>query len=137
MKKVVATLVLLLFSCQGVQAGPIEWIKRQSREHPTRTAFVVGVGAAVVHGLALRHCRQNFGPEPCDEHYGAAWAAFGFVTGANMAMIGVSDSCRKNDGGKFCNVLAYGGSAAQTGWGIHEATISVPKRDLSDIQLVH
>ncbi len=115
MKKFI--LLFTLWFAVPVHAGPFDWIKRQIREHPTRTAFVVGTGAATVHFFGLRHCRQ--GPvENCEAGYGSAWASFGVVTGGNLAAIVVSDSCRKNDGGRFCNVLAYGGSGTQASLGI-------------------
>jgi len=115
MRKLV--LLFTLWFAVPVQAGPLGWLERQIREHPTRTAFIVGTGAATVHFFGLRHCRQG-SVENCEAGYGSAWGSFGVVTGANFAMIAVSDSCRKNEGGKFCNVLAYGGSGTQASLGI-------------------
>src|SRR5882672_11193711 len=115
--RVFACLLLSFILAQNCTANPFDWVKRQVKEHPTRTAFIVGAGAATIHFFGLRHCRQG-SVENCEAGYGAAWASFGVVTGANFAMIAVSDSCRKNDGGKFCNVLAYGGSGIQTSVGV-------------------
>lgn len=76
------------------------------------------VGAAVVDGYGLHECRKT-GVENCRAKYGAAWASYGFVTGINViAMPALAESCWKGGGGKFCNVLGYGGSTAQLGFGI-------------------
>lgn len=108
-------LTLALFFAFPVSAGPLDWIKR----HPTATAFMAAGGAATFHALALRHCRQG-SVENCQAKYGAAWASFGVITGANFTMVAVSSSCRKDGHGKFCNVFAFGGSAAQTGFAVNQ-----------------
>lgn len=112
---------LLLIFTIPVEAGPKHWIA-----HHKRILLVEGAafGAAAIHYKGLDRCRRMNGPEPCDEHYGAAWAVFGFVTVVNVvAMPAVAEGCWKDGHGKFCNIFAYGGSAAQAGWGLHEATI--------------
>lgn len=82
------------------------------------------LGAAGIHAYGLHHCRRVNGPEPCDLHYGAAWANFGIVTGLNLIVSpSVAEGCWKDEHGKFCNIFAYGGSAAQAGWGIRESRI--------------
>jgi hypothetical protein len=112
-------LILSFLFAPPIQAGPIHWIKNQFREHPTRTAFVLGIGAATVHGIGLEHCRQG-SVENCEAKYGAAWLSYTTTTMLNFAVIGASNSCRKQDGGQICNALAYGGSAFQTGFGISQ-----------------
>jgi hypothetical protein len=118
----VISLLLLLALAGPAQAGPkrvLRAIERQFREHPMRTAFFVAGGAATVHGFGLRHCAQG-NVERCQAGYGARWQSFTAVTVTNLAVIGAAHSCWKNDGGKFCNVLAYGGSGAQAGFGISQ-----------------
>jgi hypothetical protein len=76
------------------------------------------IGAAAVHAHGLHECRET-GVENCQAQYGAAWASFGIVTGINViVMPSLAESCWKGDGGKFCYVLGYGGSAGQLGFGI-------------------
>lgn len=123
--------VIIAISAQSAQAGPISWIKRQFKEHPTRTALIVGVGAATAHGLALAHCRQG-SVEACEAQYGAAWKSYSFAVGTNFSLIAVSHGCRKNEGGKFCNLLAYGGSAVEAGFSINQWN----KRTSSDESLL-
>jgi hypothetical protein len=111
-------LLIFLLLAQPVSAGPLEWAKHHKR-------FLLMEGAAIagasIHAYGLHHCRRTNGVEPCDEHYGAAWASYGILTGMNViVMPSVAESCWKDDGGKWCNLLAFGGSATQAGWGIHE-----------------
>jgi hypothetical protein len=117
MKRLLPFFLLVAFSAH---AGPKDWIQRHKR-----FLFMEGVAVAgaSIHAAGLHHCRRG-GVERCDEHYGAAWAAFGFTSGITViAMPAVAEGCWKNEGGKFCNILAYGGSATQAGWGVHEFTI--------------
>lgn len=87
----------------------------------------VAVGAAGLHAYGMHKCRSINGVEPCQSHYGAAWATYGFVTGITViAMPAVAEGCWKNEGGKFCYALAYGGSAYQAGWGIYQSRIRQP-----------
>jgi hypothetical protein len=118
MKLFLLFLALSLCAPQG-QAGPLNFLKRQFREHPTRTAFVIGGLAAGVHAAGLEHCRQG-SVENCQAKYGAAWQSFAFATGANFAVIGAAHGCWKEQNGKFCNLLGYGGSAVQAGFGINQ-----------------
>jgi hypothetical protein len=116
----------LLFSA-SIRAGPIDWAKHHKR-------FLLMEGAAIaaasIHAAGLHHCRNVNGVEPCDEHYGAAWAGFGVSTGfTTIVFPAIAEGCWRNSGGKFCNVFAYTPSAVQAGWGIHEATIHVTKTD--------
>lgn len=121
-------LVFLLFTIPA-EAGPLHWLKQQFKEHPTRTAFVVGMGAATVHGLALAHCREG-SVERCQSQYGAAWKSFGFATGANFAVIASTKGCWKDQSAKFCSLFAYGGSAAQTGFAVSQWRKRAPAPDV-------
>jgi hypothetical protein len=107
------------------QAGPLDWAK-----HHKRFLLMEGaaIGAASIHAYGLHHCRRTNGVEPCDAHYGSAWANFGMVTGLNViVMPAVAEGCWKDDGGKWCNLLAYSGSTGQAIWGIHEWKIKTFK----------
>jgi hypothetical protein len=117
------TIAALLIFTSTVNAGPIEWAK-----HHKRFLLMEGaaVGSAIIGAQGLKACRST-GVEKCTAHYGAAWATFGVGTGLNFAMTGVAEGCWKNEGGKFCNIFAYGGSAVQAGWGIHEWRLKAPK----------
>ena len=76
---------------------------------------------AGIHAAGLHHCRHTNGVEPCDLHYGAAWANFGIATGMNViVMPSTAEACWKDGGGKWCYPLAFAGSAVQAGWGVHE-----------------
>jgi hypothetical protein len=117
--------LLLLFLAfalgSAADAGPLDWAKHHKR-------FLLMEGAAVagasIHAAGLHHCRKTNGVEPCDLHYGTAWANFGIVAGLNViVMPSVAESCWKDGQGKFCYIFAYGGSAAQGVWGLHEASI--------------
>jgi len=105
----------------AAQAGPIDWAKHHKR-------FLLMEGAAVagasIHAAGLHHCRHTNGVELCDEHYGSAWAMFGVWTGMNTIIFpAVAEGCWRDQQGKFCNIFAYGGSATQGAWGVHEAAI--------------
>lgn len=118
-------LFLALLAAGRTEAGPLDWVR-----HHKRFLFMEGaaVTGAVLHYKGLSNCRKRNGPEPCDEHYGAAWANFGIVTAINTIVLpSAAEGCWKGDGGKFCNILAYGGSAAQAGWGIREWRIHEKK----------
>lgn len=114
-------LLFLLLCAPAAQAGPIDWVKHHKR-------FLLMEGAAItgasIHAAGLHHCRRTNGVEPCDAHYGEAWASFGIVTGLNViVMPSVAEACWKDGGGKFCYALAYSGSSAQAAWGVHEWSI--------------
>jgi hypothetical protein len=114
-------LALSTFCCQSATAGPLDWAKHHKR-------FLLMEGAAItaasIHAAGLHHCRHYAGVEACDAHYGAAWGAYGFATGLTVvAMPAVAEGCWKSGQGKFCNLFAYGGSAVQAGWGLHEFSI--------------
>jgi len=139
MKKV-ALLVLLLLGWQPVQANPFSKIKDFGVTHK-RFELMEGaaVAGALIHRYGLHHCRLG-GVERCDEHYGAAWAMFGFTTGLTTIVLpAIAEGCWKDSqDAKFCYVFAYSGSSFQTGWGIHEATIPIVKRpdDFSSAKFV-
>ena len=110
-------LLLLLFALPA-EAGPRHWLKMHKRFLAVECAAIT---AASIHAAGLHHCRKLNGIEPCDLHYGLAWANFGIVTGLNtLVMPSVAEGCWKGGGGKFCNLFAYTGPAIQAGWGIHE-----------------
>ena len=137
MRKIVlfATILSLLCS-QTTQAGPITWAKRHKRFLLMESA---AVGAAGIHAAGLHHCRKVNGVEPCDEHYGLAWAAFGIFAGTTIVIFpAIAEGCWKNEGGKFCNTFAYGISIGQASWGIHEWTINKPHNDehIKSVQLI-
>jgi len=118
LKKLAKVTALLLLWASTVSAGPLDWAKHHKR-------FLLMDGAAIagasIDAAGLHHCRRTNGVEPCTAHYGAAWATFGITTGlTTIVMPSVAESCWKNDGGKFCNIFAYSGSAAQAAWGVHE-----------------
>lgn len=121
---IIIAAVLLLAPC--APANPLTRAWHFAGHH--KRFFImesVAVGAAGLHAYGLHRCRHTNGVEACDEHYGAAWGFYGFLTGVNVvAAPALAESCWKGDGGKFCYALGYGGSAYQAGWGIHEATIN-------------
>lgn len=107
-------LIFFLLFAPLAEAGPKYWIA-----HHKRFLLMEGgaVGSAIVLAKGVDRCRST-GVEKCVGQYGAAWGIVGFTIGANFAMTAAAEGCWKNDGGKFCNVLAYGGSAGQLGFGI-------------------
>ena len=108
-------LSLALLLTLPAEAGPIHWMKR----HPVATSFLAGGAAAAIHAVGLRHCRQG-SVENCQAKYGSAWASFGLVTGTNFAVIAATSGCWKDQDRKFCSIFAYGGSAAQAGFGVSQ-----------------
>lgn len=127
MLRPLTVLMLLLIPLSSAEAGPKNWISHHKR-------FLIMEGAAIagaaIHYAGLHHCRHTNGVEPCDLHYGEAYANFWIVTSlTTIVMPSVAESCWKNDGGKFCNVLAYGGSAGQAAWGVREWRIKMPRKD--------
>lgn len=110
------SLLLALLLPLTASAGPLHWAKTHKRFLLMEGA---ATGSALFGAYALNHCRAT-GVEKCTGHYGAAWGIYGFGVGLNYAMTGVAEACWKNDGGKECYIPAYGGSATQTVWGIHE-----------------
>src|SRR6267142_133721 len=115
-KRVFTCFLLLTIIAPLSSAGPLHWLK----QHPKTSKLIAATIAAGVAAAGLHHCRAVNGPEPCASHYGAAWQTYTWMTGANFAMVAVSEGCRKNDGGKFCNLLGYGGSTIQLGFGISQ-----------------
>jgi hypothetical protein len=118
----ISALLAVLLLSGSAQASPkrvLRAIANQFREHPTRTAFFVAGGAATIHGFGLRHCRQG-SVENCQAKYGAAWASYGAATGINFAVIASTSGCWRDQSKKFCSLFAYGGSAAQLGFGISQ-----------------
>jgi hypothetical protein len=110
-------IILILFFALPAEAGPLNWAK-----HHKRFLLMEGaaIGAASIHAYGLHHCRQR-GVEKCSERYGSAWQFYAWTTGITVvAMPAVAEGCWRDGHGKFCNVLAYGGSAAQLGFGISQ-----------------
>lgn len=107
-------LIIFLLFALPAEASPKHWIAHHKRFLLMESA---AVGSAIVLVKGVNHCRAS-GVEKCVGQYGAAWGIVGFTIGANFAMTAAAEGCWKNDGGKFCNVLAYGGSAGQLGFGI-------------------
>lgn len=109
-------LILFLLFALPAEAGPKHWIA-----HHKRFLLMEGaaIGSAIVLAKGVDHCRST-GVEKCAGQYGASWAIVGFSIGANFAMTAAAEGCWKNEGGKFCNALAYGGSAGQLGFGISQ-----------------
>lgn len=116
MRKVLLLAAILLTTGRA-EAGPLEWIKTHKRFLLMEGA---AIGAASIHAAGLHHCRRT-GVENCQAKYGAAWASFGVITGMNVIVMPVlAESCWKNGEGKFCYIPAYGGSAAQFGFGVSQ-----------------
>lgn len=119
-------LLLALFCASSASAGPKDWAKHHKR-------FLLMEGTAIagasIHAAGLHHCRKTNGVEPCDEHYGLAWAAYGFTTGLTViAAPAIAEGCWKdNPSAKFCYIFGYAGSAYQGTWGVHEWLINKPK----------
>jgi hypothetical protein len=131
MRRAIFLSLFVLYASLPAQAGPLTWAKRQFREHPQRTAFVVAGVAAGVHAAGLAHCRQG-SVENCQAKYGAAWQSYAFATGANLAVVSATSGCWKEQSEKFCSIFAYGGSAAQAGFGISQwRKYAKPEMDLS------
>ena len=108
--------IALLCSASLAEAGPRDFVKHHKRFLLMESA---ATGSAIWGGYALAHCR-SIGVEKCTGHYGSAWGIFGTGVGLNFAMTAVAEGCWKDGQGHFCDVFAYGGSAAQTVWGAHE-----------------
>jgi hypothetical protein len=138
MKNLFRCFALLAFVAGSAQAGPLNWAKHHKRFLAMEGAAIAG---ASIHAAGLHHCRRVNGVEPCDAHYGAAWASFGFTTGITTIVFpAVAEGCWSNSGGKFCNIFAYTPSTIQAGWGIHEWRIKTnenQKPDLSSVVLLH
>lgn len=127
MRKIIAVVILCLFVTGSAKADPFSSLWHWAGHHK-RFLLMEGaaVGAASVHAYGLHHCRRLNGVEPCDAHYGEAWMSFAFATGlTTVVMPALAEGCwHANDDSKACYPLAYGGSAVQLGWGVHEARIS-------------
>ena len=118
-------LLLSLALAGRANAGPLDWAKHHKRFLLMESA---ALGASAIHASGLHHCRKLNGVEPCDSHYGAAWASFGITAGLTTIVLPataegcwasvLTDANKKDEGGKWCNLLAYGGSGAQAGFGI-------------------
>ena len=122
------SLLVALILATPTNAGPINWAK-----HHKRFLFIEGAAltGAAIHYKGLNHCRKVNGPEPCDEKYGSAYPMFWTWTGLSaIAFPAIAEGCWKdNPDAKFCNLFAYGSSVTQASWGIHEWSISKPRRD--------
>jgi hypothetical protein len=114
MKKIIALGVLLLCSAHA-QAGPIDWTKRQFRDHPIRTRVVTTVVAGVVYEEGLRRCRIP-NVENCQGHYGAAWGEYG----TTMALDVVGQIVGYKLGGKVGDSISYGSNLGIIGWGAYQ-----------------
>jgi hypothetical protein len=122
----ITALILSLAFLAPVEAGPRHWISTHKRFLLMESA---ATGSAIIAAKGLAHCRST-GVEKCTGHYGAAWGIYGAGAGLNFAMTAAAEGCWKSEGGKFCNLLAYGGSAWQTAYGVHEWRLGVQKNNL-------
>lgn len=111
MKRLLILSMLLSFLAGSTIAGPIHWLKN----HPKTSKLLTAGVAAGVHAAGLHSCRTR-GVENCDGKYGASWAIFGTITGANFLAIPISEKI----GGWQGNTISYGSSTIQFGHGIYE-----------------
>jgi len=114
-------LVLALLFALPANAGPINWAKHHKRFLLMEGAAIAGAG---IHAYGLHRCRKLNGVEPCDEHYGEAWAMFGVTSAVSIiALPAIAEGCWKDNWTRSCYTFAYSGSSFETWWGIHEARI--------------
>jgi hypothetical protein len=111
-------LIALLLFAAPTQAGPRHWVKTHKR-----FLFAAGAEAAAftIQWKGQTYCQRGE-HEACTLGYGG-YRSRGFnwfSLGMSGAMLGAAEGCWKNEGGKFCNVLAYGVPATQTAFGIHD-----------------
>jgi hypothetical protein len=119
------TLFAALLLATATEAGPRHWLATHKR-FVSMEAIAIGaaIAGAGIHAYGLHHCRRLNGVEPCDEHYGAAWAMFGVSAGVTViVMPAIAEGCWKDNWTRSCYVFAYSGSSFETWWGIHEARI--------------
>lgn len=111
-----------------VNAGPLDWAKHHKRFLLMEGAALAGAG---IDAAGIHHCRKYSGSvENCQSHYGPAWATFGIDAGfTTIVMPSLAEACWKDSGGKFCYGLAYGATAWQTTWGLHEYKIKFKKEN--------
>lgn len=127
-RAIILAIAVLALAPVPASANPFARTWRWAGQHK-RFLLMEGaaVTGAVIHYKGLQHCRRVNGVEPCDEHYGAAYGYFWFVTAVNVvAMPAAAEGCWKGGGGKFCYAFAYSGSAYQAGHGIYEWRIREP-----------
>jgi hypothetical protein len=141
MYNAIKRLALFLLFPLAAQAGPVDFMKHQFRDHPLRTQLIFAGVASGVHAYGLHECRI-VNVENCDAHYGAAWGSYGVTVGLNLVGVLVGHEL----GGKGGNSIAYGSSAAQLGWGAYQwhGGLNKPadwkettKVDLSNIAILH
>jgi hypothetical protein len=120
----------------AAHAGPINWMNRHKRFLAMEGA---ATGSALIGAWGLSHCRLT-GVEKCTGRYGAVWAIYGTGVGINFGMTAVAEACWKQGGDKSCYPFAYGGSAIQAGYGLHEYYLGghseESKPDLSSVVIV-
>ena len=108
-------LLLALLLPPVANAGPIDWAKRQVREHPVRTRFVTTAIAGAIYAEGLHQCRL-VNVENCDAHYGAAWGSYA----ATMGLDAVGQIVGYKVGGKTGDAISYGGTAGVLAWGAYQ-----------------
>jgi hypothetical protein len=126
-----ATIFAALLLATSARAGPLDWMKRQVRDHPVRTKLVAATISSAIYAKGLQHCRAG-DVERCDEHYGAAWGGFGTTVALNFVMIPISQKI----GGKQGDALSYGSSFAVLGHGIYQWRNYETKPDLSSVAFI-
>lgn len=123
MRRKLLALFLCCFLVPAANANPFAKVYHYVGHHKRFFAMEgAAIGGAALHAYGLNHCRRPPGDvERCDEGYGSAWAGFGSTTGFTVVVLpSVAEACWKHDGGKPCYALAFGGTAFQAAWGIHE-----------------
>jgi len=133
-------LLLLLASVLAapLQAGPLDWAKRQFKEHPVRTRIITTAISSAIYAEGLKKCRVSV--ENCQEHYGAAWAGYG----STVALDVVGQFIGYKIGGKTGDAISYGSSTLMLSWGAYQwnGGLNKPKEahethvDMSGIVLV-
>ena len=108
-------LFLILAAPLAACAGPIDWAKRQVRDHPVRTRIVATVVSGTVYGIGLRICRRT-NVENCQEKYGAALG--GYIS--TMALDGVAQLVGYEIGGETGDSISYGSNLGIIGFGAYQ-----------------
>ena len=118
MKKLFVAIALFFTLGQIVKAGPFDLFThpvRTVKQHPVVGKILAAGVAAGVHAYGLHHCAQG-DVERCQAGYGSRWASYGVTVSLNALFIPLSEKI----GGKQGDVISYGGSAAELGFGIQQ-----------------